>query len=127
MSREIDSLAHLVNDVLQSEGPWIASSSDETICRRLVEDLTQEDQETAARTSYAYWVASSSDDQHACPSDETRIQMAMREARRHLVGEGGQEDKALLSLRAACSFRKVSECEPDFCFSGSWPILSYIS
>lgn len=40
--------------------------------------------------------------------------MAMREARRHLVGEGGHEDKALVSLRAAFSFRKVSECEPDF-------------
>jgi hypothetical protein len=111
MSREIDSLTDLVNEVLQSEGPWIASSSDETICRHLVEDLTQEEQEIAARTSYAYWVASSLKDKHACPSDETRTRMAMREARRHLVGEGGQEDKALLSLRAACSLRKVSECE----------------
>jgi hypothetical protein len=120
MSQQINTLTELVNEVLQSEGPWIASSSDEqkTICRRLVEDLTQEEQETAARTSYAYWVASSSDDKHECPSDEMRIQMAMREARRHLVGEGGQEDKALISLRAACSLRKVSECEPDYCFSG---------
>ena len=108
MSREINSLTDLANEVLQSEGPWVASSSDEqkTICRRLVEDLTQDEQETAARTSYAYWVVSSSNE---CPSEETRIEMAMREARRHLVGEGGQEDKALLSLRSACRFRKVSE------------------
>jgi hypothetical protein len=80
----------------------------------MVEELGQEEQETAARTSYAYWIASSSDDKNDCPSDEIRIRMAMREARRHLVGEGGDEDKGLIALQYACSFRKVSKnCKPE--------------
>jgi hypothetical protein len=78
------------------------------VSQRMVQDLSQEEKEQAARTSHAYWIASKND----CPSDETRTQMAMREARRHLVGEGGQEGKALQSLRDACSLRKVSECNP---------------
>lgn len=74
----------------------------------MVNELTKEEQEIAARTSYAYWVASES--KHAgCPSDDIRVKMAMREARRHLVGERCF-DKGLAALRASCEFRKVSLC-----------------
>lgn len=72
----------------------------------MVDELTKEEQEIAARTSYAYWFASELK-QAGCPSDEVRLKMAMREARRHLVGEG-DFDKALAALRASCAYRKAS-------------------
>lgn len=75
--------------------------------QKMVNELTNEEQETAARTSYAYWTASELK-QNGPPSDNVRIRMAMREARRHLVGEGSY-DKGLAALRACCEFRKVSQ------------------
>ena len=71
----------------------------------MVEELTPEQQEVAARTSYAYWAASVSENR---PSEQIRIRMAMREARRHLVGEDADYNKALESLRNTCQFREVS-------------------
>lgn len=72
----------------------------------MVNELTKEEQELAARTSYAYWVASELK-QAGCPSEDIRIRMAMREARRHLVGEQ-YYDKGLVALRECCAYRKVS-------------------
>lgn len=74
--------------------------------QKMVNELTEEEQELAARTSYAYWTASELK-RAGCPSDDVRTRMAMREARRHLVGEGNY-DKGLIALRACCAFRKVS-------------------
>lgn len=74
----------------------------------MVHELTDEEQELAARTSYTYWVSSELK-QAGCPSEKIRIGMAMREARRHLVGEGHYE-KGLAALRASCVYRKVSLC-----------------
>ena len=71
----------------------------------MVKELTQEEQEIAACTSYAYWVASQQDQ---VPSTQVRIKMAMREARRHLVGEANVYEKGLAALRASCQYRKVS-------------------
>jgi len=72
----------------------------------MVSELTEEEQEITARTSYAYWTASELK-QAGCPSEDIRMRMAMREARRHLVGEGNY-DKGLVALRACCAYRKVS-------------------
>jgi hypothetical protein len=92
----------------------------------VVEELTEEEQEVAARTSYAYWawqqlrtplaqdcpaaaddaaVSVSSDDD----KDETRIRMAMREARRHFVGQAGDYDSALERFKKTLQWRKVRE------------------
>jgi hypothetical protein len=87
-------------------------------------ELTAEERETAARTSYAYWLAATaataqkqpnlddnrtegdgSDDQEG-KQEEIRARMAMREARRHLVGEFGNYQSALANLRRTCQFRK---------------------
>lgn len=79
----------------------------------MVSELTEEDQEQAARTSYAYWVAS---ELHPdCPSEEIRTRMAMHEAQRHLVGEGNNYNKGLAALRASCVYRKVSPSSIMFC------------
>jgi hypothetical protein len=72
----------------------------------MVNELTEHEQEIAARTSYAYWVASELK-LAGLPSNDVRTRMAMREARRHLVGERSY-DKGLAALRECCAFRKVS-------------------
>lgn len=72
----------------------------------MVNELTEQEQEIAARTSYAYWAASELK-LAGCPSKDIRTRMAMREARRHLVGEGSY-DKGLIALRECCAFRIVS-------------------
>jgi len=73
----------------------------------MIDELTVQEQELAARTSYAYWVASTSANKTDFSTDETRIRMAMREARRHLVGAAGQRVQAMNSLLYTCDFRKV--------------------
>jgi len=70
----------------------------------VVDELSAEDQEIAARTSYAYWVAANFHEEPPC--EEIRIRMAMREARRHLALKLGKYNSALTSFRGAIKFRK---------------------
>lgn len=74
------------------------------MCERMVNELTQDEQETAARTSYTYWLATLSQEH---PSLEIRKRAAKKEARRHLVGERGNFDSVMARLRETCKFRKV--------------------
>lgn len=70
--------------------------------RMVVDELTEEEQQIAARTSYAYWAA----ELLAQKQDETkRIRMAMREARRHYVGENGNYATALDRLKRTLLWR----------------------
>ena len=95
----------VVAEILEHPGHY-ADDEEEEACRRLVDDLTPEQQEIAARTSYAYWVASATS--HAeRPSDQVKRQTAMKEARRHYVGEDRVYNKALESLRKSCHYREV--------------------
>jgi CRAL/TRIO domain len=102
--------------------------------QRLVESLTPEQAEAAANTSYAYWlhhhqyqycqqaqcaeqpeISSSDDDDTPTPTDgkdednnnhdELRMKFAMKEARRHYVGEKKNFDKALEALTETITFR----------------------
>ena len=57
-------------------------------------------------------VSSSADDADTAVSsdtekNETRIRMAMREARRHFVGQGGDYDSALERFKRTVQWRKV--------------------
>lgn len=78
----------------------------------VVEELTEEEQNFAARTSYAYWAweqnqtpdGSSMD---AGEKNEVRIRMAMREARRHFVGQGADYDSAVERLKNSVQWREV--------------------
>lgn len=69
--------------------------------QKLVRTLTAEERELAAQGSFAYWVASISNDK---PTDAERWRMATREARRFL---GNPYDVAEVNLKQACKFRKV--------------------
>ena len=58
-----------------------------------------------------YWLAAtSSNDAVSSPSNEFRLEMAMREAQRHAVGPHGY-DRALEALKATCAFRKNRKLE----------------
>ncbi len=97
--------ASLISQILNYAGPY-TNEEEEHVCQRMVESLTVEEQEIAARTSYTYWLVSS---REGCPSEEARKRTAMKEARRHLVGEGGSYGKAIQRLKETCAFRKVRE------------------
>jgi len=89
----------------------------------VVDELTEEEQELAANTSYAYWASVQLNSQpvEECPSEEsapanklvvndaTRIRMATREARRHFVGQGGDYKSAVKRFKDAMQWRKVRE------------------
>ena len=80
----------------------------------VVEDLTAEEQQIAAGTSYAYWATqqllrTTTSTHRLLPCDETissAIRMATREARRHYVGENGNYERALLRLKRSLQWRK---------------------
>jgi hypothetical protein len=83
--------------------PW----QDEThasACETLIGELTEHELEVAARTSYVYWVAVTT--YPTLITSDIRKRSAMKEARRHFVGEGLDHDKALLSLRETLDFRR---------------------
>jgi hypothetical protein len=65
--------------------------------------LSEEDFEIAAQSSYAYWLASLSDQP---PTQEQRLRMATREARRFLFGNA--YEKAINEFHGSIKYRKVS-------------------
>ena len=78
--------------------------------QRLVLDLNENDLETAAHSSYAFWwyVTQPHPQQEACESDlqELRLAAAQREARRHYVATHRDHAKAQASLRKAIELRQ---------------------
>lgn len=76
--------------------------------QRMVETVSPEAQHSAACTSYAYWFAKTYFKEEDKPSDEIQLRMAMREARRHLVGSDHNEDAALNRFLVLCEYRIVS-------------------
>lgn len=90
-----------------------------------MDELSDMEQSVAARTSYAFWAWEQlHSGASTCPSstqpsnkqsvsmenstDEVRIRMAMREARRHLVGQDGDFASGLERFKNAILWRKVS-------------------
>lgn len=65
--------------------------------------LSPEDVEMAAQGSYAYWVAKHSS---APPTEEQKVKMAMREARRHIYGV--KYPDAVKNIKETCKYRRVS-------------------
>ena len=65
--------------------------------------LNEEEVEYAAQGSYAYWLATISGKP---PTDEERMRMATREARRHLFKV--PYEKACVQIKDTVHFRKVN-------------------
>lgn len=94
---QVDLDADTTRKIFESKPPY--KDGEEEICRRMVETLTEIEQEQAARSSYAYFVSSTA-------TEKDRAQMAMRMARRHLVAEKGNEKKALEKMKNTLRFRE---------------------
>jgi len=120
-------------EILHTPGPY-ANAEEEAACLKMIQELSEEDQEVAARTSYAYWaytVGKGTENNEFCSQRnkvnekqhagmeftngnitishvhlQMRQRMAMREARRHLVGEGGKYENGLITLQKTIEFRK---------------------
>jgi hypothetical protein len=73
-----------------------------TLQQALVATLNEEEVEYAAQGSYAYWLATISTKP---PTDEERLRMATREARRHLFKV--PYEKACVQIKDTVHFRKV--------------------
>mmetsp|Transcript_8284 Transcript_8284/g.17907 ORF Transcript_8284/g.17907 Transcript_8284/m.17907 type:complete len:349 (-) Transcript_8284:74-1120(-) len=107
----------LIRDILDGSGHGLftdativgkGGKAEIDICREMISELTPEQLEQAARTSYAYYVAATSSDEslHGVATDEARQNMAMRMARRHLVQMKGDQEEATRIMKAALTFRK---------------------
>jgi hypothetical protein len=80
----------------------------ESICEKMVKALEVDEQELAAQSSYAYWLASTRD---STPLPEDfRVRTAMREAARHL-NWSGKFGFALTCLKKSIAFRKAQKVE----------------
>lgn len=88
---------------LASPEPF-ADDAEKESCRRMVEALPEDLVVHAANTSYAYWYLSRSPE--SAPSEEVKIAMAMREARRHL-NYMGDYDSGLKNMIESLEYRKV--------------------
>jgi hypothetical protein len=77
----------------------------------VVEVLSEQEQAIAASASYAYWAWEKIQllDSGRDPKDReaVRIRMAMREARRHFVGQNGNYDVAVERLKHTVQWREV--------------------
>lgn len=85
----------------------VASSMLTVVAPHLWQDLfgtlSPEDIEMAAQGSYAYWVAKHSSKP---PTEEEKVKMAMREARRHIYGV--KYPDAVKNIKETCKYRRVS-------------------
>jgi hypothetical protein len=78
------------------------------IVRRIVDALSEDEQEHAARTSYKYFLESQLFD---TATQQTRIDYACKMARRHLIAEKGKEHKALQKLQATIQWRRETNMD----------------
>jgi hypothetical protein len=101
--------------ILQSPTPF-HDDKEESACRQVLEDLTEEEREETAAVSYAYWYLTTatttqqppheSNDAAAAAPATRRDHMALKEIRRHYIGESKQHDKTLVAIREALAYRK---------------------
>lgn len=98
----------LIGEILaKSVDDLYSSPSDADACNQMVSELTADQLEQAARTSYAYYVASTSSNPSltALATDGARRNVALRMARRHLVQCKGNQEKAAEIMVQALEFR----------------------
>jgi len=93
----------LVRRILNVPPPF-QDETDARACELLVEELSDDELNVAAQTSYVFWVASIM--YPDLVTAEIRHRAAMKEARRHYIGEGKDYAKALLSLQTTIDFRR---------------------
>lgn len=82
-----------------------ADSPDEDACERLLKEFNEDEADEIASVSYAYWILRSKA-KESLPVD-ARKTSALKEIRRHYVGEGRKYDNALAAIRGALDYRRT--------------------
>jgi hypothetical protein len=96
---------------LDSPEPF-SDDNEKATCQRMIEALPEDLVVHAANTSYAFWYLSNCSPESA-PSEDDKVAMAMREARRHLSYMDGDYSKGLQNLVDALEYRKVRQVIRD--------------
>jgi hypothetical protein len=88
------------------EPPQFQTQEDEEGCQQVLQQFSGVDGavEEIAKTSYAYWFVARKAPKELPAS--ARINSALKEIRRHYVGEGRKVDKAVAALRTALEYRR---------------------
>jgi len=93
--------------VLNEPVPFSSSSKDddEDACERLLKEFSPSETEEIASVSYAYWMVRKNANIRL-PADSQRIS-ALKEIRRHYVGEGRNFASALAAIHGALEYRRT--------------------
>lgn len=98
-------------EILETPVPYgdISPASDATACEQLLEEFSDAEAEQLANTgSYAYWAVAKNPRWRSQlqQSGNARRLAALREIRRHYVGEGRNPTKSLAAIREALDYRQ---------------------
>jgi len=88
-----------------AQPPPYQEDGDKAACEIILNDLSAEELAQAAESSYAFWFVSSKAPSKL-PQDAQKV-AALKEIRRHFVGEGRIAEKALAALREAMEMRET--------------------
>ena len=101
MKQHLDTFLQTLNE----PPPFTDSSNgDKDACERLLKEFSSVEAEEIANVSYAYWHVNSKAKERI-PADAQR-NSALKEIRRHHVGEGRNYTKALTAIREALEYRR---------------------
>lgn len=82
------------------------------LCKKMMDELTEEEKEHAARSSYKYlWKSVTSNGSDTKEMKEEREYYAMEMAMRHLSSKKGNYDIAMQKFRQAIKFRKETDLD----------------
>lgn len=91
---------------------------DEEACERLLKEFSDAEADEIACVSYAYWIARSNA-KDKLPRNAQKIS-ALKEIRRHYIGEGRSYSSALAAIREALEYRRTYRInDVRSCFSGA--------
>ena len=94
----------LFMDVLLHTPVEYENGQEEHTCQLMMAQLSEDERNLAANTSYVYWFASQQ--LNLCLDSSTRDNMAMKEVFRHLQRHNGSFHNALVSLRRSLFLRQ---------------------
>lgn len=89
-----------------NDPPPFEDDNDKVACLEILKTCfdTKEESEAIACTSYAYWIVSTKAPDNL--PDTAKINAALKEIRRHYIGEGRVIDKAVEGIKAALEYRR---------------------
>jgi len=102
MMKDLELFLQILNEPV----PFADSPDDDKeACERLLKEFSEEEAEEIASVSYAYWIVSSEANDRL-PIDAKKTS-ALKEIRRHYVGEGRIFASALAAIREAMEYRRT--------------------